>query len=209
MKILPTMMALAVACFATALPAQETQPAMPIRSLKDRAARGKLSDRREMVRGDTGKWNDKATLRHTPPIERKPQGLSLDDWADQLADKKSPATAGDDNWLIFRSRQLDDNDRVWVEKIERRGNEFTVTFSEAIWQGRYFKTFTGYEVHAVNLGKLQPGDYSVKWVVKPLVFDRFEDPGQPKDNWPKDERPGDGKPVELQAAFSVLEKRKQ
>ena len=161
-----------------------------------------------MVRGDTGKWNDKATLQHAPPIQQKPQGMSLDDWADQLAEKKAATTATDDNWLIFRTRQLDDNDRVWIEKIERRGNEFTVVLNEAIWQGRYFKSFTYYEVIAVNLGKLPPGDYSVKWMVNPLVFERFEDPGRPQDNWPKDERPGKTKPVELTVAFSVQEERK-
>ena len=132
MTFLRTVIALALACIATMLPAQESKPATTERTLKDRAARGTLSDRRELVRGDTGKWNDKATLQHAPPIQRKPQGLSLDDWADQLADKKSPTTANDDNWIIFRTRQLDDNDRAWVEKIERRSCEFTVATGEAI-----------------------------------------------------------------------------
>jgi len=208
MKLLRTSLAFGMVCFTATLPAQESKPATTVRILKDRSARGTLADRRELVRGDTGKWNDTATLQHVPPIERKPQGLSLDNWAEQLAEKKSPATPGDDNWLIFRSRQLDDNDRVWLEKIERRGNEFTVTLNEAVWKGRYFKSFTGYEVIAVNLGKLPPGDYSVKWIVNPLVFERFEDPGRPQDNWPKDERPGKSKSVELTVAFSVQEKRK-
>jgi hypothetical protein len=206
MKLPLALIALGVTCIANVLPAQESKPATIVRTLKGRAARGTLSDGRETVRGDTGKWNDKATLQHMPSIQRKPQGLSLDEWADQSADKKSPATADDDNWLIFRSRQLDDNDRVWVEKVERRGNEFTVVLNEAIWRGRYNKTFTYYEVVAVNLGKLPPGDYSVKWIVKPLVFDRFEDPGLPKDNWPKDERPGNAKPLVLPVTFSVREK---
>jgi hypothetical protein len=187
-----------------------------LRTLKDRAARGTLSDRRELVRGDTGKWNDTATLQHVPPIERKPQDLSLDNWAEQLAEKKSAALSssapGDDNWLIFRTRQLDDNDRVWVEKVERRGSEFTVTMSEAVWQGRYFKTFTGYEVHAVNLGKLPPGDYTVKWIVKPMACKQLEKPAQPyrdtRDNWPLDEQPAERKPVELTVAFSVQDQRK-
>jgi hypothetical protein len=206
-SFLRTALAFTTACFTAMLPAQESQPATILRTLKDRFERGTLSDRRELVRGDTGKWNDTATLQHAPPIERKPQGLSLDNWAEQLADKKFTPTPGEDNWLIFRTRQLDDNDRVWLEKIERRGNEFTVTMSEAVWQGRYFKTFTGYEVHAVNLGKLPPGDYSVKWIVNPLVFERFEDPGRPQDNWPKDERPGKGKPAELTATFSLQKER--
>ena len=203
MKLLRTFASLGAACFAALLAAQELNPDPVVRSLKDRAARGTLSDSRQMVRGDTGRWSGRATLQHAPPIERKPQGVSLDDWAEQLADKPFQATTNDDNWLVFRSRQLDDNDRVWVEKIERRGNEFTVVLNEAIWQGRYLKTFTYYELAAVNLGKLPAGEYAVKWQVKPLVFDRFEDPGKPQDNWPRDERPGTAKPVELPAAFSV------
>jgi len=65
-----------------------------------------------------------------------------------------PGAATDDNCLIFQTRQLDDNDRVWVESVERQGNEFTIVMKEAIWQGYYYKTFTGYEVLVVNLGKL-------------------------------------------------------
>lgn len=186
------------------LQAQESQT---IKALKDRSERGTLSDKREIVRGDTGKWNDKATLRHAPPIQQKPQGVSLDDWADALADKQAATTAADDNWLIFRTRQLDDNDRVWIEKIERRGHEFIVVLNEAIWQGNYFKTFTYYEVTAVNLGPLPPGNYSVKWIVKPLTFKQLEKPREAQQNyqtnWPTDDQPSAGKPVELQAAFSV------
>jgi hypothetical protein len=189
--------------FAVTLAAQESKPATTIRALTDRAGRGTLNDARQLVRGDSGKWNDKATLQLAPPIEQKPQGLSLDEWAEQLAEKKFSTSPQDDNWVIFRSRQLDDHDRVWVETVERRGNEFIIVMNEAIWKGRYFKSFTGYEVIALNLGKLAPGDYAVKWVVKPLVFERFEDPGKPQDNWPKDEKAGAAKPGELTAVFSV------
>lgn len=203
MKTRHTAMTLGVALLAIVLAAQESKPAATVRALKERAERGTLSDRRERVRGDTGKWNDSALLWHAPPLQRKPEDLSLDDWADQLADKKFSATPNDDNWLIFRSRQLDDNDRIWVEKIERRGNEFTVILNEAIWQGTYRKTFTYYEVVAVNLGKLPAGKYSVKWRVHPLKFTRFEEPGMPKDGWPKDEQPGDAKPPALSIAFTV------
>lgn len=191
---------------AAVLLAQSAGP-VTIKTVKDRSERGALSDRRELVRGDTGKWNDSAILQHVPPIERKPQGLSLDNWADELAGKKPQTKSAEDNWLIFRTRQLDDNDRVWIEKIERSGNAFTITLHEAIWQGNYFKTFTYYEVDAVNLGKLPPGDYTVKWIVKPLVFKQLEKPREAQNNyqtnWPTDDQPADRKPVELQAAFSV------
>jgi hypothetical protein len=203
MKISTIATALGAALFTITLTAQESKPVTTIRGITDRAGRGTLNDARQLVRGDSGKWNDKATLQLAPPMERKPQGMSLDDWAEQLAETKFSTSPQDDNWVIFRSRQLDDHDRVWVEAIERRGNEFTIVMNEAIWKGRYFKSFTGYEVIALNLGKLPAGDYAVKWVVKPLVFERFEDPGKPQDNWPKDERAATEKPGELTAVFSV------
>jgi hypothetical protein len=194
-------------CTAVLLPAQESNPAITIKALKDRAERGTVSDLREIVRGDSGKWSDAAMMQHAPSLEQKPQGKSLDDWMDDLAENSPRKTAVDENWLLFRTGQLDDNDRVWVEKIERRGNEFTVVLNKAIWQGKYFKTFTYYEVVAVNLGKLPPGDYNVKWVVQPMTFKQLEKPAQPnrdkKENWPMDEQPGGGKSTELKATFSV------
>jgi hypothetical protein len=183
------------------------QESTVIKAVKDRAERGTLSDQRQLVRGDTGKWNDSATLQHAPPLAQKPQGMSLDDWAEQLAEQKPKTKATDDNWLIFRTRQMDDNDRVWIEKIERSCNAFTITMHEAIWQGNYFKTFTWYEVTAVNLGKLPAGDYTVKWIVKPLTFKQLEKPREAQNNyqnnWPTDDQPGSNKPVELKTVFSV------
>jgi hypothetical protein len=129
--------------------------------------------------------------------------MSLDDWADQLRDPKPEPTRDDENWLLFRTRQLDDNDRVWVERIERRGNEFTLIVHEAIWQGRYFKTFTGYDVIGVRLGKLEPGMYEAKCVIVPLEFREFDARSQMRDNWPKDERVAEKKPIELRVAWSV------
>lgn len=197
-----------LACFflmtAAMLHAQESTV---IKAVKDRAERGTLSDQRQLVRGDTGKWNDSATLQHAPPLAQKPQGISLDDWADELSEKMPATTAADDNWLIFRTRQLDDNDRVWIEKIERSDNAFTITMHEAIWQGNYFKTFTWYEVTAVNLGKLPAGDYSVKWIVKPLTFKQLEKPREAQrdyqTNWPMDDQPASGKSAELKTQFTV------
>lgn len=173
------------------------------RTLSDRAKRGTLHDALQIVRGDSGKWNDEPSLQPAPPIGQKPAKTSLDDWADQLLKQDFQLTATDDNWLVFRTRQLDDNDRVWVERIERRGNEFTIVVHEAIWQGRYSKTFTYYSVMGVNLGRLAPGKYEVKWVIKPLVFNQFEGDGKPTDQWPKDERPTDKKkPTELRVTFN-------
>jgi hypothetical protein len=174
------------------------------RSLDDRAKRGTLQDQYQFVRGDTGRWNDEAQLQLAPPIEQKPARMPLDDWFEQAMAKKFRVTADDDNWLLYRTAQLNDNDRVWVERIERRGNEFTISLSLAEWQGRYSKNFTGYHVFGVNLGKLPPGKYKAKWIVRPLEFNKFEDPGKPQDNWPKDERASDAEPTEFTAELTVV-----
>ena len=176
------------------------------KALKDRAKRGTLHDVFQNVRGDSGKWNDEPILQHALPIRQKPAKMSLDDWADQLLERDFQTTSNDDNWLLLRTRQLDDNDRVWVERIDRRGNQFTIVVSEAIWQGRYSKTFTYYSALGVNLGKLAPGKYEAKWIIKPLVFKQFEGDGRPNDNWPKDERLADRKPTESRITFSVVAK---
>ncbi len=186
----------------TALAAPENGKVV-LKSLSDRAERGKIADRRQMVRGDSGKWNDDAILLRAPSLEHKPNNMSLDDWADQLAASPTISGSGEDTWLIYRTRQLDDNDRVWIESIERSGDTFTIVMREAIWRGYYNKTFTYYEVLAINLGRLSPGDYEVKWLAKPLTFQRFEDPGKPKDNWPRDEEPTGEAPVEVKARITV------
>jgi hypothetical protein len=174
------------------------------REMKDRAKRESLHDASQLVRGDSGKWNDEPRLQHAPPIGKKPAKLSLDDWADQLLSREFQPNADDDSWLIFRTKQLDDNDRVWVERIERRENRLTVVAHQARWQGRYQKTFTYYSVIAVNLGKLEPGKYDVQWVIKPAAFTQFEGDGRPtSNNWPKDERLLDQKPVELNLALTI------
>lgn len=184
------------------------------KEVKDPEKRGTLHDAFQRVRGDSGKWNDDPRLQPAPPIKRKPDKSSLDDWADLLVfSKVSKNTPNDDNWLLFKTRQLDDNDRVWVQQIERKGNEFTVVLHEAIWQGRYQKSFTYYNVYGVNLGKLPPGDYTAKLIIKPLEFLEFAGNGRPRgedrhENWSKDEQPADQKPAELSVKFEVLPARK-
>ena len=176
------------------------------KKLTNREERGSLHDVSQYVRGDTGKWNDEPILQYAPPIARKPAKVSLDDWADSLLERPFQVNRQDDNWLLFRTRQLDDNDRVWVQQIERKGNEFTIVVEEAIWQGRYSKTFTYYSILGVNLGKLDPGTYEANWIIKPLAFKQFEGDGRPTDNWPKDEHALGKKPTELRTKFSVFGK---
>ena len=171
---------------------------------KDRAKRAALHDGAQLVRGDSGKWNDDARLQHAPPIAQKPAKTSLDAWADQLLKKKVELTDKDDNWLIFRTEQLDDNDRVWIERIERRGQQLTISANQAKWQGKYFRNFTYYQVIGLNLGKLEPGKYEVKWIIQPQVFAKFDGDGKALDNnWPKDERPTAAKPTEWRLTFTV------
>ena len=223
MKNLSTLICTAFVFIAVPLCAQESKPtesrdkpsdrehAQPgdtwTKALKDRAQRGTLHDAFQNVRGDSGKWNDEPKLQHAPPIGQKPAKMPLDDWADQLRAKDFQLTSQDDNWLLLRTRQLDDNDRVWVERIERNGNRFTIVVSEAIWQGRYSKTFTYYSAWGLNLGKLAPGKYEATWIIQPLLFKQFEGDGRPTDNWPKEERPAEQKPTELRVKFSVSAKQ--
>ena len=198
-------------------PSEDRQGDSWTRTLTERAKRGTLQDVFQNVRGDTGRWSDEPKLAIAPPIEKKPAKTSLDDWLDQLLEKPTHvSTAGDDSWLLLRTRQLDDNDRLWVERIERRGNQFTVVLNEAIWQGKYFKTFTYYHVYGVNLGKLPPGDYEAKWVIVPMTFKQFEGDGRPatfvagrqNNNWSKDDAPAEKKPVELRTKFNVATEAK-
>src|SRR5262245_34989315 len=171
---------------------------------RDRAKRTALHDSAQLVRGDSGKWNDDALLQHAPPIGQKPAKVSLDAWADQLLKTKIELTDKDANWLIFRTEQLDDNDSVRVERSERRGQQITVVANLAKWQGKYFKNFTYYQVIGLNLGKLEPGKYEVKWIIQPLAFTRFDGDGKPlESNWPKDERPTAAKPTPLRLTFGV------
>ncbi len=158
----------------------------------------------QLIRGDSGKWNDEARLLHVPPLGEKPAKLSLDAWTDQLLKKKHETTGQDEQWLIFRTEQLDDNDRIWIERIERRGKEITVFANLAKWQGKYFRNFTYYQVIAVTLGKLEPGQYEAKWIMQPLEFTKFDGDGKAVDaNFPKDERRVEKKPTELRVSFSV------
>jgi len=176
------------------------------KSLDGGKKRGSLSDRRERVRGDSGKWRDDPSLQVAPSITEKPEKMALDDWGDLLAEKDFQLTPATDTWLIFRTHQLDDNDRVWVERIERDGSEITVVFNQAIWQGYYSKSFTWYGVLGVNLGKLPAGQFTAKWIIRPLTFTEFVDPANRRTSDSKNEKKAeDQDPEELSVAFEVAQ----
>ncbi|MEX2580229.1 MAG: hypothetical protein WD342_14320 [Verrucomicrobiales bacterium] len=172
---------------------------------EERPDRKGLSDRREQIRGDSGKWNDHAHFQHAPAPPGEPPGSSMDDWADQAPDQDFRADAEDDNWLVFRTRQLDDRDRAWVETIERTGDRFVVTMHQAVWQGNYRKNFTYYQLLAVNLGKLPPGRYEAVWIVKPLQFRQFLDPENRRESWPADEQAAEDHESEERELSFVVE----
>lgn len=171
---------------------------------KDRTKRAALHESSMLIRGDSGKWNDDNRVVHAPPLARKPATLSLDAWVDELLKKPVELTEKDDQLLILRTEQLDDNDRLWVERIERRGQKIDLVTNLAKWQGKYFRNFTCYHVVAINLGKLEPGKYELKWVIQPYVFTKFDGDSKAIDtNWPKDERLAEKKATEIRLAFTV------
>jgi hypothetical protein len=179
------------------------------REVKDRSKRGSLLAAAQLIRGDSGKWSEEARLQLAPPISRKPAKMTLDAWADLLVKEKARVDDSEEAWLLFRTVQLDDNDRVWVERIERKGNKLNIVACQARWQGKYFRNFTKHHLLGVSLGKLEPGAYEVTWSVRPMVFTKFEGDGKPADaNWPADEKPGKGKAEELRQTFTV-EKRER
>ena len=199
---------LALAATVTMLSIQPSRSAEPdsnkwAKTLQPDDQPGKLQDLYQPVRGDSGKWNDEPMLQHAPPLERKPAKMSADDWCDELLESDFQVTAADDNWLLFRSKQLNDNDRVWVERIERDGNRFVVTLNQAQWQGNYKKNFTWYAVVGVKLGKLEPGKYEASWIVKPLEFEKFTGDGRSRDNWPREARAAAAEPTEMKVGFHV------
>ena len=218
MRRISTLVVAAHLCLATASSAQEPrdEAAAPsgdtwTRSVADPSKRDTLHGAFQKVRGDSGKWNDAPQAIHAPPRGERQAKTSLDTWMEQVMEQDFQLTPQHDNWVLLRTRQLDDNDRVWVERIERRGDQFTLVVSEAVWQGRYGKNFTYYNVIGANLGKLPPGEYRVRCILKSLVFSRFAGNGRPRDpqrreNASTDERPAGTRPVELQLTFRVAAK---
>jgi hypothetical protein len=181
------------------------------KSLADRTRRGTLHDAALAVRGDTGRWNDAEMWLHAPTPAQTSARLALDDWLEQWSAKKYESTEADGHWLLLRTRQLNDNDRLWVDRIERTGNRITVYVNQAAWRGKYSKNFTYYQVFGVNVGKLEPGEYEATCILQPLTFTTFDGTGKPQDNaagkpqinWPKDEKPADGNPLELSVKLVV------
>lgn len=198
-------LAMCAAVVASATAGRADEPSWT-KALADPAERGKLHDAALSVRGDTGRWQDEERFVLAPPPPPSSTRLALDDWLDERATSEFAPTADDDNWLLFSTRQLDDNDRSWVERVERRGNRLTVVITLAKWRGKYPKNFTYYQVFGVNLGRLEPGAYEVTCVVQPATFTQFDGTGKSQDGAPKDVRPAESKPTERTLKFTVAAK---
>jgi hypothetical protein len=189
------------------LHAEENKTSGSSKAITKAEERGTLEDRTEKIRGDSGKWSDLALLQVSSAPAASTDKGSLDQWADSLGKKKSTLTSEHAIWLIYRSEQLDDNDRVWLESIERdeEGKKFTITFARATWLGNYSKNFTWYSMTGVNLGKLLAGEYEVTWIEKPLEFKRFVDPKNHVKSWPEDEKASpDSSPIKAKLKFKVI-----
>lgn len=194
---------LAIILVPQAICADETTP---IKTLADRLQRGTLHDAALAVRGDAGRWQDEErwTAAPPPPPPSSSSRLALDDWLDEQTTKKFAPTDADDVWLLFSTRQLNDNDRVWVERVERRGNRITVVVTQAAWRGKYQKNFTYYQVFGVKLGRLEPGTYEATCVLQPASFTQFTGDGRPPNNWPQDDRRDEQKSRELSSKITVI-----
>lgn len=182
------------------------------KKITDSSQRGKLHDAAQPIRGDLGRWQDEERWLAAPTPLQESKRTWLDDWLDLRSTEPFTPTDADDVWLLFSTRQLNDNDRVWVESVERRGNRITVVVTQATWRGKYFKNFTQYFVFGINAGKLEPGTYEATCVLSPSTFTQFTGDGRPQstvdnrqvDNWPKDDRPAETKPIPFTTKFTVV-----
>lgn len=175
--------------------ARKPKDSKVLKQVKSPKNRGTLRDAYQHV--TTGKRTIRDELQVAPPIDKLGVYVELETLFETLKQKRIRFSSDGNTWLLFRSKQLDDNDVEWIERVERRGNEFTVTSRRAIWDGDYAKNITFHNVFGINLGKLAAGKYTVKWVIRRSRFLEFD-----KQRWPKDEKPA--KPMELKASFRVL-----
>ena len=178
---------------------KKSQPAETkvLRQLKGTDDRGTLRDAGQKVRG--GKSTKRDELQHSHPLKPRHK-KALDATFENLKESDFQLTTNDDNWLLFRSKQVNDNDIEWIERIEQQGDTFTITMNRAIWDGAdYAKNITYHNVFGVNLGKLPAGKYTVKWMINTSSFATFDER-----RLPKVLKKSQSKSVVLSATFSVV-----
>lgn len=170
-----------------------------IRVLKSPAGYGTLRDAYRKVRRGAPQKRDE--LRHAFSITAK-HLRNLPATFAGLRNAGFQNTTNDDNWLLFRSKQLNDNDRQWISRIVRQGNTLTIDFTRAVWTGDYAENDTFNEILGVNLGKLPAGRYSVKWRFGHVRFRKFDRRG-----WPAVLETTIAKPREVSVDFTVVAKK--
>ncbi len=142
--------------------------------------RGKLHDAHQKLHG-----NPRATINdellHVPPVDEIAKYTDYDAWFNTIKKRGKVTVAADKNqWVMFRSTQVNDNDRMWIDRIERRGDTFTIHMTRAIWRGVYTRNVTFHELFGVNLGKLPAGRYKAVWVITPAAYKDPDARGYPK-----------------------------
>jgi|GEM_PF-3256949 beta-lactamase regulating signal transducer with metallopeptidase domain len=170
-----------------------------VKAVGDGTARGTLNQSFQQVRDR--KRSGKDQVQHAP-VHHAKNGRDLNSHFDDANRAPFQLTPTDDNLVLFRSRQLNDNDRMWIERVERQGDQFTITAHRAIWTGIYTVNVTHYDVFAVNFGKLTPRTYRVKWLITPLEFgesDRLDAHDRPIVERPSSTE----KPIELPTGFTI------
>ncbi|MFT7639823.1 MAG: HEAT repeat protein [Pirellulaceae bacterium] len=176
-----------------------------LNSVRQPSDRGTLHSVHQKVRID--RFSEKDQFQHGRAL---PVGsdTELDIHFEQTVKYRSLLSPRNDNFLMFRSRQLNDNDRMWIESVERDGDLFTVVAQRAIWTADYAKNITFYDVFAINLGRLPEGKYRAKWIIKPLehgLTDEVDAEGRPKIEQPSESE----KQTELSATFTIAADHRQ
>ena len=165
--------------------AEAEQPNAWAGPIQEPKKREPLHDVLQEVRGKRSKQDQLWVVPGGPHILRMSKEGNLSVWLDTLAFKQQVALMADkDTWLLFRSKQLNDNDRVWIESIDRskvgRGR-IEVVCRRAVWNGRATENATYHPVFGVNLGRLAAGTYEATWVVRECSFREFDEERRPKD----------------------------
>jgi RNA polymerase sigma factor (sigma-70 family) len=129
----------------------------------------------------------------------KPKDNTPGEWFETSLKADYDLTTDQETWLLFRSREVKHADSLWVERIEREGNTFTVTATLATYTGIIDgKNPPSHLVVGVNLGKQQAGQYAVKWIMNHASFTKVG-----KQGWPEDAKPSATKPVEIKIPFRI------
>jgi hypothetical protein len=105
----------------------------------------------------------------------RPAKQTPSQWFTDRLKADNALTDDQETWLLYRSRQFSDYDRMSIERIEQQGNTFTVITNHAFYLGALYRNATCHEVHGINLGKLPAGEYTVEWIIRSSAFTPAKD----------------------------------